>query len=367
MIGNRNRKKTKGSRINSAVDKAALTGETVPLNASRGSKDKAGVSIVDVRGSPFGVDTDGSIELSRIKGVFSEKEEVEAEIRGDRLWLTMGKNSYWFRIRGNPDSDFDLKNLLDKWEKEPRATFEFDPTEMAQLARDADHVLLEAGRRKDGVWTVFATFYDGNHQFIRGVDLKAPWFGTESASLFAADYVSKWGRLGKKAKGTIGTNWPIVIEGEDRGVDYAYALAPRLPENAPFMEENRTDEEREWRENRSVKRLPRGRDIVATDRQHILDTFGNERRFVARVDEMQDNGSPDPSEAVYAMFTGRSNPDWMVRDYLITLLGQDYRGYGDEREVYGRLMARDGAAYYEEIVRRTRKNTKKGKNKTGGH
>lgn len=353
MIWNRN-EKISGKKIESTIGKAkTVNRDRVSLKATSKDADEAHVAMIQVgsqRNPPMGTDFDGVVNTKHLDGVFGPQEEGELEIRDSRLWITMGKNEYWFGI----DQCYDGEPRMPDIDKYMRATFTMDPSQLASLAKKADHVKLEAGTNKDGKRTVFAAFYDGKGKFMQGIDLKTPWEGETSTSVFPASHISKWTRLGKKAKARMGDNMVIELTGEDAGVDYRYLLAPRVEfrrdgdaELNRFSDGDFTDEdERQWYYSCNKKPLPRSKKVVDLNRQRILSIYGTPEKFRKEVDSV----GTDARSAIYRIFAscGDSYPRWMIGDYLSCVLGPDYKSYGrDEYDVYGRLMARDGMEIYQ--------------------
>lgn len=354
-IWNKNTKIT-GKRIDSTIGKAKTVGaKKISMRKVAKAIDEDRVAIIEVgspRNPPMNLEYDGDIEIKPLAGVFGPEEEGEMEVRDDhRLWITMGKNEYWFSIYESDWRDPKMPNIDDR----VKATFTMDPSQLASLARKADFAKIEAGVNKDGKQTVFVAFYDEKSNFLRGIDLKIPWKGEMATSMFPAAYMTKWDKLGKKAKVRMGDDWPIELTGEDRGVDYRYMLAPRISCTGDEEEDKihrysdgyfADDNEREWYMSCNVKPLPRNRNVVEMDRQRILSIYGTPERFRSEVDSID---APSVPDAIYAMFAscGNSYPRWMIGDYLATVLGPDYKSYGsDEYDVYAKLMARDGMEIY---------------------
>lgn len=357
MIRSRN-EKINGKRIESTIGKAkAVNQDKVSLRSAMKTVDEDRIAMIEVGSEsnpPMRVNFDGTLDMKRLDGVFGPEEEGEIEIRGQFVYVTMGKNEYWFGI--NKDYDYREPKVpnLDEF---MRATFTMDPSQLASLAKKADYVKIEAGTNKNGERTVFAAFYGKDGKFMQGIDLKTPWTGDISTSMFPASYVSKWGRLGKKAKARMGDNMPIELTGEDSGVEYRYLLAPRIEcdfgdsdevKVKRFSEGSFSDEtERDWYASCNKKALPRNKNVVELDRQRILSIYGTPEKFRKEVDSV----GTDAQSAIYQMFAscGDAYPRWMIADYLSTALGPDYKSYGqDEYDLYGRLMARDGMEIYRQ-------------------
>lgn len=370
-IWNKNAKMS-GKRIDSTIGKAKVVGaKKISLKKTAKAVDERHIAMIEVgspRNPPLNLDYDGQLEIKTLAGVFGLEEEGEMEVRDGRVWITMGKSEYWFGVLESEWGDVKMPVFGDD---DMKATFTMDPSQLASLAKKADYAKIEAGVNKDGKKTVFVAFYDEKGKFLRGIDLKTPWKGEMATAMFPAEYMTKWNKLGNKAKVRMNDDWPIELKGEDRGVDYCYLLAPRIsctgdPEkdmvhrysDGHFEDEN----EREWYMSCNVKALPRNKNVIDMDRQRILSIYGTPEKFRAEVDSID---APVP-DAIYAMFAscGNSYPRWMIGDYLSTVLGPDYKSYGnDEYDVYGKLMARDGMEVYRQaaVMSANRKNRARSK------
>lgn len=346
-IKSRNGGRVSGRRINSLVEKARLMGDEVPLEESRRMSHPAHIAMISVEGEdgpPLGVSGSGYVDADRIRGMFRDDEQFAVSMEDGYLVFSKGpKDVYWFPVEAH---------RLDEPEAVPIApdtTFDIDP---AELARRTDHVIIEAGYSRNGGRTVFVSFYDKSNGFIRGVDLDTPWEGKESISAYSGDIVAGWGALGRKAKVSMGTAHPIRLDGTDDGVEYNYILAPRLEGTrdggASLREREMSARERGWVASRNARPLPSDVSVVEADCRRIEETFGGRQRFIEWVDEMLAGGSPSPYDAVYSWYIASSRivPRRVVADYLFRTIGPDYRSYGDEFEVYARLLARDGASMY---------------------
>ncbi len=349
--------KISGKRINSTIGKAkAIGNDRISLEKTYKDVDDGHIAMIEVgspSNPPMNTDYNGWLDTKILSGVFGAEEEGEITIRADhKLWVTMGKNEYWFRIEELDRHCPEIPNL----DEGVTATFDMDPSQLASLAKKADYARIEAGTNKEGKKTVFVAFYDGKGKFIRGIDLKTPWRGEMATAMYPADYISRWDKLGKKAKVRMGDNYLLELTGEDQGVDYRYILAPRFEytnkngadvlnvrrySNGDFGDEN----EREWYMSCNAKALPRNKNVVEMDRQRILSIYGTPEKFRNEVDSI----NADVPDAIYALFAscGDAYPRWMIGDYLATALGPDYMAYGDdEYDIYARLMARDGMEVY---------------------
>lgn len=322
-ILNKNKKIT-GKRINSVVGKAStVESDYIPLNEvyTYIHPDHVSEIRLGAKGNPvMGIKNEGSVWLRPLKGTFAPDEVGEIEVRNGRMYITMGKNQYWFLIRESEDEPKFIQP------KDFRAEFEMDPSKLAAMAKKAYYVTFETGYNKDGKRTVFIAF-NGAGGIVGGLELDVAWKGEPSKSMFPADHIARWDKLGKMAKVRMGNDFPIQLSGEDEGVQYEYLLAPRI-------------------ESDNKKPLPRNKNVIDMDRQRILSIYGTPERFRKEVDFID---APSVPEAIYAMFVscGDAYPRWMIGDYLSTVLGPDYRSYGDdEYDVYAQLMARDGMEIY---------------------
>ena len=342
--------KISAKRIGSLADKADIVDGNVPLQSRRGLVDPWHISLVRVgseRNPPLGIDVNGFVDRKRLD-VFDKKEECELQVKDGRLHITIGKNDYWFFIERYDDSEPKYPEI----DFSSGATFEVDPSEMAALVKSVKQkggaVKLEAGIRKDGKKTVFLSYHDGED--FRGVDLGIPWSGSPCAVYLPKDKVSKWGRLGKTARARIANDYPIEISGSDEGVDYDYALAPRIEtEDGEIVPATKPQSEAEaqWIASRNLRSLPSSKSIVDADRRSIVSIYGSPEGFRREVDSVKRKRRCGAYEAIYAIFSdpGR-RPEWMAAEHLKTVLGGVPEG--DVMDTYGRLMARDGMAVYED-------------------
>ena len=365
-IRSRNEKIT-GKRINSIVGKAmTVDSDYIPLEETSLVVDPDHVSAIRMgaKGNPaIGVGHEGSVWVRPLKGTFKPDEVGEVEIRDGKMCITMGKNQYWFAVYDPPANKAKIGEFLPA-----KAEFEIDPSKLAGMAKKAGYVRFEAGYNKDGKRTVFVAFYDDGGYFVGGLDLKTAWKGESSASMFPADRIARWDKLGKKAKVRMNDDYPIRLTGEDEGVRYEYVLAPRIESDGPEGPNRYADgyygtqAERDWYASCNKKALPRNKKVVELDRQRILSIYGTPEKFRKEVDSV----GTDAQSAIYTIFAscGDAYPRWMIGDYLSTALGPDYRSYGrDEYDLYGRLMARDGMEIYRQAKVGSANRKSKGKSK----
>lgn len=367
----RNGKRISGKRINSAIEKAYLLNEgEMPLEDCK-LVDEAHASMMtlgDRDDEPLKVSGKGTVNPKGMRGMFDDDEELSVEIRDGMLVFTKGpKDVYWFPIRDHVPNRPKVPVL--KFD----TTFDINPAQLAKLAKDTEYVIIETGRsRRTGKDTVFAGFH--GKEFV-GIDLGVPYEGKPSATMLPGDYISGWGKLGTKAKASMSTNYPIQLDGEDGGVRYSYLLAPRIEgdDNGNVVDpmyRELSGAEKEWvaSRNEGRRRLPASASVKEADRRRIEEVFGSRQRFFERMDGMMAHGCPSPFDAAYALFSDarRTTPRWVVADYLSRTIGPEYRSYGDEFEVYARLLARDGASMYEER-RAPKKTAKKGSAKKSGN
>lgn len=359
--------KVSAKRLNSVADKAYMVGsEVLPLKGQRTmmAKDKVSMVRVGEEGYPaLDIDCEGKgVALPRIRNVFNGKEELELEVRDGTLIVSMGRNRYRFPLMEDAKEDAGMPRLT------PSATFFMEPKELAKLAKGANYVRLEAGySQKRRQKTVFVSFYDKEGGFLKGIDLEVPWEGTEAASEFPADEIADWGNLGGRAEVGLSDDSPIQLDGSGDGVPYRYLLAPTITYPG---QRTVSDAEREWiaSRNEGRRRLPAGASVKEADRRRIEEVFGSRQRFFERMDGLMAHGCPSPFDAAYVLFSDARNTTqrWVVADYLSRTIGPGYRSYGDEFEVYARLLARDGASMYEER-RGPKRTAKKGSTEKSGN
>ena len=341
--------KISGRRIGSLVDKSEIVDGSVPLQSTRAQTDKDRVSMIRIgskKNPPLGVDFNGEVDRRRLDA-FNGKEEGELEVRDGRLHMRIGKNDYWFRIDESDDSEPKYPEL----DFSNGATFSISPSEIAEIvkAEKTDAVKLEAGIGKNGKKSVFLSYTDSNGEF-HGINLAVSWEGSPCAVYLPKDKVSKWGRLGKTARARIANDYPIEISGSDEGVDYDYALAPRIEtEDGEIVPATKPQSEAEaqWIASRNLRSLPSSKSIVDADRRSIVSIYGSPEGFRREVDSVKRKRRCGAYEAIYAIFSdpGR-RPEWMAAEHLKTVLGGVPEG--DVMDTYGRLMARDGMAVYED-------------------
>lgn len=341
--------KISAKRIGSLADKADIVDGNVPLQSRRGLVDPWHISLVRVgseRNPPLGIDVNGFVDRKRLD-VFDKKEECELQVKDGRLHITIGKNDYWFRIDESDDSEPKYPEL----DFSNGATFSISPSEIAEIvkAEKTDAVKLEAGIGKNGKKSVFLSYTDWNGEF-HGINLAISWEGSPCAVYLPKDKVSKWGRLGKTARARIANDYPIEISGSDEGVDYDYALAPRIEtEDGEIVPATKPQSEAEaqWIASRNLRSLPSSKSIVDADRRSIVSIYGSPEGFRREVDSVKRKRRCGAYEAIYAIFSdpGR-RPEWMAAEHLKTVLGGVPEG--DVMDTYGRLMARDGMAVYED-------------------
>ena len=244
-----------GKRIDSLIGKArAVNSPTVPLKGGK-TIGKVGerepyMKVGSEKDWMLWLDGDGDISVKNLDDVVGLREEAEVDIHDGRLWITQGKHKSWFYILPPEDGQQEFVQP-----QSVKTVFNVDPSLIAEMVKKAKYVRIEAGINKTGARTVLVTYYDGDMNFINGMDLKTGWEGEPVTTLFHAKDVSKWNRLGDEAKAKIFDDYDTVfpgieLEGYDHGIDYDYVL----PNNAQIIPAGTnyrnggyvSDEERDW-------------------------------------------------------------------------------------------------------------------------
>lgn len=243
----KNHNKVSGKRINSTIRKSSLVGKYVPIKENVKLIDDHHVSLLHIPDNPLGVGETGEVEISHIKDVFSDREEMDVTLNEDKLTIRLGKNEYWFLV---------TDNLYEP--KIPEITdfttdFELDPSELAKFVKGHKDgfVRLVATYDKTGKKTVFAFLYEpvreyGNiypvDKLVGGLDLHTTWNGAEFSTAYPSERLMKMDAFGTNAKIQTRTNYPFVMSGWDAGVEYQYLVAPQINEgNVDF-----TEREKNW-------------------------------------------------------------------------------------------------------------------------
>lgn len=228
MIMKNKNAKISGRKIGKVVEKVKLVNsDVIPLNeqkildnSTRYTSRNMELLLGSPGNPPMGTDYNAGVSVRHIKDAFKPDEEGEIEVRDGRLWITIGKNEYWFNLE---DPGYDYHSYADygDWYK---TSFTMDPSALAGMAKDAEYVKIEAGTNKAGKRTVFVAFYDEGFNFIDGIDLKTEWEGIPSLCGFKAKYVSEWDKLGNRAKVRMADDQQIELAASDEGVDCKYRL-----------------------------------------------------------------------------------------------------------------------------------------------
>lgn len=218
--------KLTGKRINTVVERAGTVSDRVPMRRRASMIDDSRVSIVrigDGREPVLGIECDDkAIDLAHMRGVFLDGEVLDASVENGCLYLTKGKDAYWFPLNDYYETDAKYPEL------DPETEFRMDPKKLskayskelkggfARLIADYD----ESGRR-----IVRAVVYDKNKQPKGSIVLAGIWTGSPSRANYPMDYLKDIGRFGNDAEVRMSTDHPMemIVDGD---VPTRYLLAP---------------------------------------------------------------------------------------------------------------------------------------------
>lgn len=215
-----------GKHINTAAERIGIISDKVPMKNRISIVDKGRVCLVNIgdgKEPVFGIDQpEKCIDLDHLKGVFKDGEVLDASVENGCLYLTKGKDAYWFPLDDyyepeakypelDPETEFlmDPRKLSKMYSKELKGGF-------ARLMADYD----ESGRK-----IVRAVVYDRNRQPKGSIVLAGTWTGSPSRSNYPMDYLKDIGRFGNDAEVRMSTDHPkeMIVEGD---VPTRYLLAP---------------------------------------------------------------------------------------------------------------------------------------------
>ena len=215
-----------GRRMNTAAERISVVSQKVPMKNRISLVDKGRVCMVsmgDGKEPVFGIDQpEKYIDLDHLKGVFKDGEVLDASIENGCLYLTKGKDAYWFPLDDYYGSEAKYPEL------DPETEFRMDPRKLskayskelkggfARLIADYD----ESGRR-----IVRTVVYDRNRQLKGSFVLAGTWTGSPSEANYPMDYLKDIGRFGNDAEVRMSTDYPMemIVEGD---VPTRYLLAP---------------------------------------------------------------------------------------------------------------------------------------------
>lgn len=215
-----------GRHINTATERISVVSDKIPMKNRISLVDKGHVCLVNIgdgKEPVFGIDQpEKYIDLNHLKGVFKDGEVLDASVENGRLYLTKGKDAYWFPLDDYYDGDAKYPDL------EPETEFRMDPRKLskayskelkggfARLIADYD----ESGRK-----IVRAVVYDKDRQQKGSVILAGTWTGSPSRSNYPMDCLKDIGRFGNDAEVCMSTDYPMemIVEGD---VPTRYLLAP---------------------------------------------------------------------------------------------------------------------------------------------
>lgn len=251
--------KISGKRINNVVWKADIIGNNIPMRKKVAMIDKQRVNLVSIGDGKeplMGEESpDSVLDVSHLKGVFSDDDDLTASIRDGRLYLTNGKDTFWFC-------------LLDEHIQEPNypsnmkldTEFRTDPKKFAKMySKDVKdgYAKLVADRDGNGKQYVRAFLYDKNGILKDSVILADSWEGTESVSRYPIDYLRNMDKMKGSVSIRMSTDYPLVANTLNDEVQTEYLLAPRIgryDDEEPFAYESK--QERNWvaSHNRKARR-----------------------------------------------------------------------------------------------------------------
>jgi len=235
----RNHNKISGKKMNSVIRKAEMFGDIVPLKRNAKLIDDAHISMVNIPNSPLGVSDDGALEVSHIKGVFADSDEMDVHVDHLSMTVKMGKNEYWFQV---VDQLTEPKiPVIDSFTTD----FEVNPTELAKFCKGhkTGFVRLVATHDKTGKKTVFAFLYEEDGTLVGGMDLHSVWNGEEIANTYPAERFLKMDAFGTKGRIQTSESYPFQMSGKDDSGEYTYFVAPRIGEEGMH---NFRDKEKNW-------------------------------------------------------------------------------------------------------------------------
>ena len=215
-----------GKRINTVAERIGTVSGTAPMKKRVSLVDKERVSLISIgdgKEPVFGIDQpDKYIDLSHLKGVFSDGEVLDATVENGCLYLTKGKDAYWFPLDDYYDADAKYPDL------DLETEFRMDPRKLSKAySKELKNGIarLIADYDENGEKIVRAVIYDKNRQPKGSVILAGTWTGSPSRASYSMDRLKDVGRFGKDVRVRMSTDYPMemIADGE---VPSRYMLAP---------------------------------------------------------------------------------------------------------------------------------------------
>lgn len=250
--------KLTGKRINTVVERAGTVSDRVPMRRRASMIDDSRVSIVrigDGREPVLGIECDDkAIDLAHMRGVFKDGEVLDASIKDGCLYLTKGKDAYWFPLNDYYDAEPGYPDL------KTATAFRIDPRMISdRYGRELKdgYAKLVADLDGNGRRIVRAYIYGPGPHLVDVVTLAGTWEGEPSVSRFPMYRLKDIGAFGKDVGIGMSTDHPLELITDDI-VDSSYLVAPRL---APFDDEEREEyltkertQEEGWFKSHNTKR-----------------------------------------------------------------------------------------------------------------
>ncbi len=221
--------KLSGRKVNSVIAKAAMVGDNVPLGTEVRMIDSDRVSMIELngRGTPIlGAVAEGELDIRRMKGVFSDGEEFDADMKDGKFVLRKGRDRYWFQVL---DPASPMPKMPPSFDTDTH--FEMDPRKISRMydKRMKDgYARLVAGYDRYGNRTVHAFLFDEGYNLLDAVDLKAEWTGKESSVRLPMKQLKGISGLGKRVNVGMKDDYPLVATVDEGEMDVRYLLAPRI-------------------------------------------------------------------------------------------------------------------------------------------
>ena len=215
-----------GRRINIAAERIGIVSDRIPMKSRISLVDKGHVCLVNIgdgKEPVFGIDQpEKYIDLNHLKGVFRDGEVLDASVENGRLYLTKGKDAYWFPLDDYYDGDAKYPDL------DPETEFRMDPRKLSKMFSKelkGGFARLIADYDENGKKIVRAVVYDKDRQQKGSVILAGTWMGSPSRANYPMDYLKDIGRFGNDAEVRMSTDYPMemIVEGD---VPTRYLLAP---------------------------------------------------------------------------------------------------------------------------------------------
>ena len=216
-----------GRHINTATERISVVSDKIPMKNRISLVDKGHVCLVNIgdgKEPVFGIDQpEKYIDLNHLKGVFKDGEVLDASVENGRLYLTKGKDAYWFPLDDYYDGDAKYPADLD-----PETEFRMDPRRLSKAYSKelkGGFARLMADYDESGKKIVRAVVYDKNRQPKGSIVLAGTWTGSPSRANYPMDYLKDVGRFGNDAEVRMSTDYPMemIVDGD---VPTRYLLAP---------------------------------------------------------------------------------------------------------------------------------------------